>query len=85
MGGVFIRRLGGFSIRGKGLTTGGLMEQNCNTDYPPPPKQKDHNSNPKAHEGGQRIMLGYWVAVRLSYHNPKTILFTIYPYNGNLS
>ena len=29
-----------------------------------------------------------WLAVkklRLSYHNPKTILFTVYPYYGNLN
>ena len=33
------------------------------------------------------VILG-WAAVKelnLSYHNPETILFTIYPYNSNLN
>ena len=33
------------------------------------------------------ILEVYWVAVqelKLSYHDPETILFTIYPYYGNL-
>ena len=37
------------------------------------------------HCGGTRDPI-YWVAVKelkLSYHNPKTMLFTIYAYYGN--
>ena len=44
----------------------------------------------RGHDGSGHpiMMIVYWVAVKefkLSYHNYKTILFTIYPYCGNLN